>query len=173
MGMILNDRLYVENTVLWRNRTYNCHSGRRYMHLRNRGCLETVATEDYILKKCREGLESGVYSEITDYPDLKMGSIIKASNNGDRFVRNIFSEISEYIGAKLTDVANILNPELIILRGSIIDGNSFLYDNIKRVVKNRSLPIIAENIEIAYSNDFSDIRIPGVSSYILMSYFRQ
>ncbi len=174
MGMILNDRLYVgkhgsvgeigHTTVIPDGDICTCG---------NRGCLETVATEDYILKKCREGLESGVYSEITSYPDLEMENIIKASNNGDRFVRNIFAEISEYIGAKLTDAANILNPELIILRGSIIDGNSFLYDNIRRIVKNRSLPIIAENIEIAYSNDSSDIRIPGVSSYILMNYFRQ
>ncbi len=174
MGMILNDRLYVgKHGSVGEIGHTSVIPGGDICTCGNRGCLETVATEDYVLKKCREGLKSGVYSEITAYPDLEIENIIKASNSGDRFVRNIFAEIAEYIGAKLTDVANILNPELIILRGSIIDGNSFLYDNIRRIVKNRSLPIIAENIEIDYSDDSSDIRIPGVSSYILMNYFRQ
>ena len=77
------------------------------------------------------------------------------------------------MGGKLTDIANILNPEAIILRGSIIDGNSFLFENIKRIIQTRSLSVLAESIKIIYTDDTTDMRIPGVSSYILMNYFRR
>ena len=137
-----------------------------------------MATESFVLEKCREGIASGVYSEIAsacegDILKLKIEDVIRASNNGDRFVRNIFLEVAGYIGGKLTDIANILNPEAIILRGSIIDGNSFLFENIKRIIKTRSLSVLADSIEIIYTDDTADIRIPGVSSYILMNYFRR
>ncbi len=178
MGMVLNDRIYfgkkgsvgeIGHTNVIPNGAL-CTCG-------NRGCLETVATEAYVLKKCREGIVSGVNSEIVNFAgadgsSLKIKDIIDASNNGDRFVRNIFLEIAGYIGEKISDVANILNPEAIIMRGSIIDGNTFLYENINRIVKNRSLSIISNSIELKYTHETSDIRIPGVSSYILMNYFR-
>lgn len=179
MGMVLNDRLYfgkkgfvgeIGHTNVVPNGAI-CTCG-------NKGCLETVATEHYILEKCREGIESGVYSEIVNYCEvdklkLTIENVIKASNRGDRFVRNIFLEVAEYIGAKLIDIANILNPEVIILRGSIIDGNSFLYENIKRIIQTKSLSVLADSIDVVYTEETSDIRIPGVSSYILMNYFRK
>ncbi|MDA3939753.1 MAG: ROK family transcriptional regulator [Spirochaetia bacterium] len=179
MGMVLNDRLYfgkkgfvgeIGHTNVVPNGAI-CTCG-------NRGCLETVATTSFVLEKCREGIESDVYSEIIaacdgDINQLKIEDVITASNNGDRFVRNIFLEIAGYIGGKLSDIANILNPEAIILRGSIIDGNSFLFENIERIIKTQSLSVLADTIKVEYTDDKSDIRIPGVSSYILMNYFRR
>ncbi len=179
MGMVLNGRIYFgkKGSVGEIGHTTAVPGG-SVCTCGNRGCLETVATESYVLKRCLEGIKEGVHSEITELcgenlSDLNISHVINASNSGDRFARNIFLEISQYIGEKLSDVANILNPELIILRGSIIDGNSFLYENIKRIVKTRSLPIIADSVNITYTGEKSDIRIPGISSYILMNYFRQ
>lgn len=179
MGMVLNDRLYFgKKGFVGEIGHTNVIPDGAVCTCGNRGCLETVATEQFVIEKCREGITSGVYSEIVDACDgdksrLKITDIIRASNNGDRFVRNIFLEVAGYIGGKLTDIANILNPEAIILRGSIIDGNVFLYENIKRIIITQSLSVLADSIRIIYTDDTTDIRIPGVSSYILMNYFRR
>ncbi len=179
MGMVLNGTVYFgkKGSVGEIGHTTAVPGG-RICTCGNRGCLETVATESYILERCREGLREGVHSEISErcggkFERLDITDVVEASNSGDRFTRNIFLEISNYIGEKISDVANILNPERIILRGSVIDNNSFLFENINRIVKDRSLPVIASSVELVYTNDRSDIRIPGVSSYILMNYFRQ
>ncbi len=179
MGMVLNNNLYsgkkgIAGEIGHTNVIQNgelCTCG-------NRGCLETVATESYILQKCREGIEKGVYTKITelcgnDLTRLSIENIIEASRNGDRFARNIFLEVSLFIGTKLADMVNILNPEVVILRGSIIDRNPFLFENISRIIKTQALSIIADTVKIVYTNETADIRIPGVSSYILMNYFRQ
>ncbi len=179
MGMVLNDRIYFgKKGFVGEIGHTNVVPDGAICTCGNRGCLETVATEQFILERCREGITSGVYSDIVNLCDgdktkIKIEDVIKASNNGDRFVRNIFLEVAGYIGGKLTDIANILNPEVIILRGSIIDGNPFLYENIKRIIRTRSLSVIADTIDIIYTEETSDIRIPGVSSYILMNYFKR
>ena len=177
MGMVLNDRIYMgKKGFVGEIGHTNVIPDGDICTCGNRGCLETVATESFILKRCREGIGRGVFSKIIEACDgdpsrLKIKDVIKASNNGDRFVRNIFLEVAGYIGSKLVDIANILNPESIILRGSIIDGNSFLYENIKRIIETKSLSVLADTIEVIYTDEATDIRIPGVSSYILMNYF--
>ncbi|MCK5153285.1 MAG: ROK family protein [Spirochaetales bacterium] len=179
MGMVLNDRIYFgKNGFVGEIGHTNVIPDGAICTCGNRGCLETVATEYYILEKCKEGILSGVFSEIVNVCDgdtskLNIEDVIKASNNGDRFVRNIFLEVAGYIGGKLVDVANLLNPELIILRGTIMDGNTFLFENIKRIIKTQSLSVLADSIEITYTDDTADMRILGVSSYILMNYFRR
>lgn len=179
MGMVLNDRLYFgKKGFVGEIGHTNVIPDGAICTCGNRGCLETVATESFVLEKCREGIVSGVYSEIVELCDgdkssLKIEDVIRASNNGDRFVRNIFIEVAGYIGTKLVDIANILNPEAIILRGSIIDGNLFLYENIKRIIKTKSLSVLADTIDVVYTDDTADMRILGVSSYILMNYFRR
>jgi predicted NBD/HSP70 family sugar kinase len=142
------------------------------------GCLETVSSKQYILTVCRGGLNQGVNSEILKYCDnnigqLQIGHIITAANNGDRFARNIFEQVGRQIGDKLSDIANVFNPELIILRGPVIDGNQFLFESIERVVMNQSLRHIAKNLTLSYSEENTDIRFMGINSMILIEYFTQ
>lgn len=142
----------------------------------NRGCLETVTTQDYILNQCKNGLKEGVNSEAMrlcggDQKSLAIGHIIEASNRGDRFCRNIFEVTADYLGRSLTDVANILNPELIILRGPVVDGNTFLCEGVRRRIKNQALTPICDDIRVEYRPGGEDIRLSGVSSYILSRYF--
>lgn len=142
------------------------------------GCLETVSSKQYILTVCREGLSQGVNSEILKYCDsdinqLLIEHVITAANNGDRFARNIFDQVGKQVGDKLSDIANIFNPEIIILRGPVIDGNRFLFESIERVVMHQSLRHIAKDLAITYSQESSDIRFMGINSMILIEYFSQ
>jgi predicted NBD/HSP70 family sugar kinase len=142
------------------------------------GCLETVSSKQFILSVCREGLSQGVNSEILKYCEndidrLHIEHVITAANNGDRFARNIFDQVGKKMGNKLSDVVNVLNPELIILRGPVIDGNRFLFESIERVVMNQSLRHIAKSLRILYSEDRTDIRFMGINSMILVEYFTQ
>ncbi len=144
----------------------------------NTGCLETVINEKYILEKCREGLKAGVNSSVFIFcqgdPDkLSIEHMIQASNKGDRFCRNLFAETAIFLGNKLTDAANLLNPELITLRGSVIQDNEFLLENVKRIVKDQALHPICDDIRVESEPFSGDIRLAGVSSYILSKYFRR
>lgn len=142
------------------------------------GCLETVSSKQYILSVCREGLKQGVNSEILKYcngdvDELQIEHVITAANNGDRLARNVFEQVGKQLGDKLADMANVFNPELIILRGPVIDGNRFLLESIERVVVNQSLRHIAKDLKILHSEERKDIRLMGINSLILIEYFMQ
>ncbi len=142
------------------------------------GCLETVSSKQHILSVCKEGLKQGVNSEIlkycgSDVEALKIEHVITAANNGDRFARNVFDQVGKNIGDKLADMADIFNPELIILRGPVIDGNRFLLESIERVVMNQSLRHIAKDLKIVHSEERNDIRFMGINSLILIEYLMQ
>jgi predicted NBD/HSP70 family sugar kinase len=140
------------------------------------GCLETVCSQQAILSACREGLRQGVASEVLkhcggDSGRISIEHVIAAANNGDRFARNVLVRAGDVLGTKLGDVANLLNPELIILRGPVIDGNAFLFERITSVAKHESLRPTSRALRIEYSQQRGDPRFAGVASAILMDYF--
>jgi len=68
-------------------------------------------------------------------------------------------------------MANILNPELIILRGSVVQGNLFLFELLKQFVINKTLRPISDQIRIECADSPVDIRLQGISSHILSKFF--
>jgi len=179
MGLVLNGQLYLgKNGFVGEiGHTRALENGPLCL-CGNRGCLETVTAESYILGQCRRGLDGGVHSEVTrlcggDPEKLTIRHIVEASNRGDRFCRNIFAETAGYLGRSLVDVANILNPELISLRGSVVDGNRFLYEEVSRLIAGQAVSPICDMVRVSFSSVPQEIRLPGVSSYILSRFFSE
>jgi len=177
LGIIMNGDIYLGGNNYSGEFGHNNIQGNTLLcYCGHTGCLETVSSKDYILSECRQGLSKGVYSEITklhrgSIGDIKIEHVVEAANRGDRFARNIFEQVGEHVGYKLSDVVNVLNPELIIFRGSIIDGNAFLFETIKRVVHNQILKNIASKLEMKYSSIPENIEVKGINSVILMNFF--
>ncbi len=177
LGIVVNGEVYLgENDYSGEFGHNNIRENKRLCYCGHTGCLETVSSKDFILSECRKGLKKGVFSEIRklchgDIEKLKIEHIIEAGNNGDQFSRNIFKQVGEYIGYKLSDVINVLNPKLIIFRGSVIDGNAFLFETIQRALHTQILRHIASPLEMKYSSTAENIDVKGVNSIILMNYF--
>jgi len=179
MGIVVNGEIYTGKSY-YAGEFGHTHSqeGGQLCFCGHTGCLETVSSQPYVLAEVRRGLEQGVNSEILKHCDgevekLEIEHVITAANNGDRFARNIFDQVGRNIGERLADVANIFNPEMIILRGSVVDGNRFLFETVQRVVMSLSLRHIARSLNMSYSEDRSDIRLRGTNSVILIEYFSQ
>lgn len=177
MGIVANGELYMGKSYYAGEfgHTHALNDG-QLCYCGHMGCLETICSQQYILSQCRDGLSQGVNSEVLKYcgndlDRLTIEDVIIAANNGDRFTRNIFAQAGEQLGTKLSDIANIFNPELIILRGSVIDGNEFLFESVKRIVLDLSLRPTAKSLQILYSKERADIRFVGIGSAILNDYF--
>jgi N-acetylglucosamine repressor len=177
MGIVANGELYMGKS--WYAGEFgHMHAvdGGPLCYCGHSGCLETICSQQAILAACREGLRQGVHSDIRkhaagDIEAVTIEQVIEAANNGDRFARNVMVRAGDALGAKLADVANLFNPELIVLRGPVIDGNAFLFERISGVTQHESLRPIARALRMRYSPERRDIRFAGVASAILMDYF--
>ncbi len=177
MGIVANGELYqgkstyagefghvhaVDNGVL-------CYCG-------HSGCLETVCSQPSILAACVGGLRQGVNSVILkhcggDVQAVTIAHIIAAANDGDRFARNVLAQAADVLGTKLSDVADLFNPELIVLRGPVMDGNQFLFERLRGIVMDQSLRPTARALRMEYSTEKKDIRFQGIGCAILVDQF--
>jgi glucokinase len=93
----------------------------------NRGCFEALASRGALFKKIQTAVKEGQKTILTDMlgPDLKdmrSGDLRKAIRQGDKFVEHIVEEAAEYTGIAVANVINLLNPEMVVLGGGIIEA---------------------------------------------------
>jgi predicted NBD/HSP70 family sugar kinase len=177
MGIVVNGELY-QGKSSYAGEFGHVHAvdGGVLCYCGHSGCLETVCSQQSILSACCSGLRQGVNSEILkhcggDSDNISIEHVIAAANDGDRFARNILAQAADTLGTKLSDVADLFNPELIILRGPVIDGNEFLFERVRGTVMDQSLRPTTRALRILYSTERKDVRFAGIGCAILMDYF--
>ena len=93
----------------------------------NRGCLEALASRTAIFRKIEAGVKDGQKTILTDTlgPDLKdmrSGDLRKAIRKGDKFVEKVVEEAAEFAGIGVANLINILNPEIVVVGGGVIEA---------------------------------------------------
>ena len=88
----------------------------------NRGCIEGYVTLPMIIDKIKESVsENTGYSPIKflvdDVKDIDRDIVIKALEQGDKIVNGIIVRAGQYMGEALANMANLFNPDLIVLGG--------------------------------------------------------
>jgi glucokinase len=91
----------------------------------NRGCFEALAGRAAIFRRIQAAVKDGQKTMLTDMlgpnlEDLRSGDLRKALRRGDKFVEKIIEETAEYTGIAVANLMNILNPEVIVLGGGLI-----------------------------------------------------
>ena len=93
----------------------------------NRGCLEALASRTAIFRAIHAAVKDGQKTLLTDLlgpelTDLRSGDLRKAIRKGDKLVEKIVEEAAEYTGIAVANLINILNPEIVVLGGGVIDA---------------------------------------------------
>lgn len=93
----------------------------------NKGCFEALASRTAIFQRIKSGVKEGQKTILTemlgdDLEDLRSGDLRKAIRRGDKFVDRVIEEASEYIGIATANLINILNPEVVVLGGGVIEA---------------------------------------------------
>ncbi len=112
----------------------------------NRGCLEALASRTAIERDIRDALAAGrtsVLTEITggDLSVIRSGSIRRAIQAGDALVCDILRHAAEVLGYACMTVRHLLDPEVIVLGGGVVEACSdFLMPIVEHIVGNDRLP---------------------------------
>lgn len=120
----------------------------------NPHCLELYATLPMISERIRKELTG--YSGYSPAKDIlakgySVENLKEAASSGDRVVLSILDDIALMTGSALAVMANILNPSLIILGGSVPEAFPMLCDSIYQVIRKRSLLTSYRNLEVKNS----------------------
>ncbi len=132
---------FYENEIL-------CHCGKK-------GCLETEASGQALLRKFKEkidqGLTSSVMNKKKDTSEITLLDIIEAANNEDILSIEMLADIGEKIGKGIAMLINIFNPELLILGGTLSETGDYLRFPVRSALHKYSLSLVNNDTQLKIS----------------------
>ena len=108
----------------------------------NRGCLETVASTSVMLESLGRGTGGG----------LSTADILRRGLAQDPAVLRVVSDAGTAIGQAIGNIANVINPELVLIGGPLVGLGDALLDPIRRGIQHNALPIIAGTTTVRVSS---------------------
>jgi len=156
-GLILNGELYTgksgfsgefghfpsfDNEVL-------CHCGKR-------GCLETeisgMALHRNLLQSVKDGRQTLLAEQIMkDEASLSLDDIIDATLKEDLLCIELVEDIGQKLGRYLAGLINLLNPEMVIIGGSLARTGDSILQPVKSAVRKYSLNMVNRDSAIVLS----------------------
>ena len=133
-----------------------CHCGKK-------GCLETEASGQALLRLFKEKIEQGSSSSLlrnNKKPDeVRLQDIIQATRNEDVLCIELIAEIGEKIGRGISVLINIFNPELVILGGTMAETGDYIRLPIRSALNKYSLSLVNNDTQLRISklNDSSGV----------------
>lgn len=118
----------------------------------NRGCLEALASTSAVLRRARERLaESGLMSTLRNAYEndaLTLSVLVEAARAGDKLAFQILDETGTYVGKVLALALNLLDPELVVLGGPLVQNSDMILEAVRYQVRLQALPHISKQTEI-------------------------
>lgn len=135
----------------------------------NKGCFEVLASRLAIFRAIQAAIKNGAKSELTemlgdDLKDLRSGDIRKAIRRGDKVVEKIVEDAAEYIGIAVANLVNLLNPEVVVLGGGVMEALSDeMMPHVIKSAKAHIMPGLFKNVEIMPSKLGDNAGITGAA----------
>ncbi|MGV3774404.1 MAG: ROK family protein [Verrucomicrobiales bacterium] len=135
----------------------------------NKGCFEALAGRASIFRQIQAMVKSGQKTVLVEMlgpslQDMRSGDLRKAIRRGDKLVERVVEEAAEYIGIAIANLINVINPEMIVLGGGVIDA---LEDEMMAIIvetaHDYSLAGTDKDVEIVASKLGDDAGITGAA----------
>jgi predicted NBD/HSP70 family sugar kinase len=138
------------------------------VHLGDRvGTLDAMAGSDMILREGRLAAETGRSGFLADH--LRRGGevtaldVAQAAQMGDEACAEILTTSGRLIGQVVATLTNTLNPEVIVLSGSIVQTNDIMLAAVREAVYGASHPLVTRDLRIIRSQMGSSAGLVGAA----------
>lgn len=133
------------------------------------GCLETVASATGVVKVARllaetyEG-DSAIKAAIDNGEAVTSKDVFVAAEAGDSFADSVVEKVAFYLGLATANMANILNPDSIVIGGGVSAAGEFLRSRIEKYFLKFTFPQVKLSTKIKIAELGNDAGIIGAAS---------
>jgi len=125
-----------------------------------RGCWETLASTRWLRAECvRRGIPGG--------HGTTPGRLAKRAEAGDPAARELLDDYADNIAVGLANLVQLLSLRTFILHGNVVDAGEAFRAELQRRVVARSMPVLADGIEVLYSELDQDAGLLGATAMVL------
>lgn len=134
----------------------------------NRGHLEALSSGTAIAREGRELLQKGVPSLIAkltggDLNAVSAKIVAQAAERGDSEAQRIIAQAMEYLGIGMANLANIFNPDAIVIGGGLTKMGERLFAPVRQAVRRLAFPVVAETVQIVPAALGDDVGVIGAA----------
>jgi glucokinase len=115
------------------------HRGGRRCTCGRRGCVEAYASGTAIAQRAREALTAGATSTLAALPDVTAADVAAAAAAGDPLAVTVWAETVDLLGAAVTDLVNVFEPNLVVLGGGVTRAGAMLLDPVREIVAREAM----------------------------------
>jgi glucokinase len=120
----------------------------------NYGCLEAYASGPAIAERAREALRGDEGASILiglaggDPKQITAQTVYEASKRGDVVAREVVRETARFLGAGVSNLLNIFNPDVVVLAGGVTQAGDALFEPLRAEVRRRAFKPAVEACRI-------------------------
>ncbi|MGZ4662070.1 MAG: ROK family protein, partial [Arthrobacter sp.] len=142
-GLILNGAPYYGNVGITGEIGHaTIHEHGLICRCGNRGCLETIASTPTMIELLSRGEEKPLTPE----------DIVRKALARDSATLRVVDDAGLAVGRALGNVANLINPEVIVVGGPLAGLGDLLLDPIRRGLVRHAVPVIGETTTLTMSS---------------------
>ncbi|MDP4105758.1 MAG: ROK family glucokinase [Bacillota bacterium] len=143
---------------------YQCTCG-------NHGCLETVASATGIVRLARDlsekfAGESELKWFIDDGQEVTSKTVFDLAKREDRLAAIVVDKFYFYLGLACANIANILNPEAIVIGGGVSAAGEMLLKGAEENFHKFAFPQVKTSTEIKLAQLGNDAGVIGAASLV-------
>ena len=139
------------------------------------GCLEAEAAGPAVARRAAEiaattpsrmlELAGGCLSSIT------AESVVEAARQNDQAALRVLEETASYLGMGIANIVSILNPQMIVLGGGLMQAGELLLQPLRRGMLQWAQPLAARSVRIELTQLGEDAGVLGASRLALEENF--
>jgi len=114
----------------------------------NTGCLELFASATAIARMARESLAQFPGTTLSA-ENLTAEKVYEAGRNGDELALAVFKRAGTYLGVGLANIMSLIDPEMIVISGGVVNGWDLFQAEMYREVSERAFRATAQQVKIA------------------------
>ena len=140
----------------------------------NRGCLETIAGIEAIIKKVKENAEKGAYFR-TDgaIGDITLEDVITNAREGNKLALLSINEAAKALGNTLAVVVNVLGISRVVLYGRLVKAGKILERQVTNSIQQHCIYPLNQDTKVCLSSLDEFGSAMGAAFAVMRAYFRQ
>jgi len=95
--------------------------------------------------------------------DISLEELSELAKKQNKKALKIWIRVAQHLGAALSGIINLLNPDCIVIGGGIANAGEVLFDEIREFISKRAMPIQAKHAKILKAKLGSDAGLIGAA----------
>ena len=143
-----------------------------------RGCWETQVGPRAVLQRVKRAIEADPDNTLTKYVNddlykLTFNQVVDCALQGNQICCSALEEVGKNLGTGIADLANIFNPEMVVIGGAFSYGREILLPVLEETLSAETLPAVKKDLRVIFSEHGADACVLGAIAVVLDDILRE